>query len=154
MLFGGFPVNLVPKSSWGQSLARLLPEETWQAIRRREIEGAGHRCEVCGRRQSKGLHCHEVWEYDDELHIQTLSCYAVLCERCHLVFHFGYAQTQGLADETLAWAARVAKKSVRQIEEELEEVYRDWVKRSAVPKWRIDVSCESLCSENILVIRR
>ena len=39
-------------------------------------------CKVKG-----GLHCHEIWEYDDENHIQKLKGFIALCVDCHQVKH-------------------------------------------------------------------
>ncbi len=39
------------------------------------------------------LECHEVFEYEDEAHVQRLSSLAALCTRCHQVKHWNWAMT-------------------------------------------------------------
>lgn len=34
---------------------------------------------------------HEIWEYDDEKHIQKLVGFHLLCEKCHWIKHLGLA---------------------------------------------------------------
>ncbi len=36
---------------------------------------------------SQGLHCHEVWDYDDGLQVATLVGLRALCASCHAVVH-------------------------------------------------------------------
>jgi hypothetical protein len=44
-----------------------------------------------------GLHCHEIWEYDDENHIQKLKGFIALCVACHEVKHL--MRSRLMADE-------------------------------------------------------
>jgi hypothetical protein len=37
------------------------------------------------------LHCHEIWHYDDEHHVQKLTGFIALCEMCHHCKHIGLA---------------------------------------------------------------
>jgi hypothetical protein len=43
------------------------------------------------------LECHELWEYDDQRHIQKLLGFISLCSYCHSIKHMGH--TKVLADE-------------------------------------------------------
>jgi hypothetical protein len=57
-------------------------------------ERANHRCEICGasgKDQNRKHHveAHEVWEYDDVTHTQTLVDLQALCPRGHMVKHYG-----------------------------------------------------------------
>lgn len=131
MRFGRFEISLVPGSSWGQSLAKMLPRSVWNTIRSREVKRANYHCEVCGCEMNKGLHCHELWEYDEQSYVQRLVGYAVLCPQCHEVFHFGRANAIGRAEEALAWAAKVSGKDRVEIIRELDKVFDDWERRSA-----------------------
>jgi hypothetical protein len=84
------PIELVPASAWGQNLRALLPEPEWQALRRRVVTNAAGRCMICGAR-SRRLHCHEVWQWDDERHVQRLLGCQARCALCHHVAHIGLA---------------------------------------------------------------
>ena len=81
--------ELVPRTSWYDNLRNLMAREDWDALRRRVYARYGHRCATCG--ADARLHCHEIWEYDDEHHVQALRGFVALCEMCHHVKHLGLA---------------------------------------------------------------
>lgn len=37
------------------------------------------------------MNCHEIWEYDDQRHIQKLVSLIALCDLCHHIKHLGRA---------------------------------------------------------------
>ena len=142
---GPFDATLVPSSSWFKSLANVLDKETWKRIRRRELRRAGYKCEICGYR-GKGLHCHEIWEYDDEKKIQRLVGYKILCERCHLAHHLGFAQVTGKLESTVKWICKIANLDEEEVWRLVEEAFREWVERSKY-KWDINYSYEPSIKE-------
>lgn len=77
-----------PHSTWGVTLASLLPEKEWNKIRFECYREADYKCEICGN-VNEQLHCHEVWGFDDRKKIQRLSTLLCLCRTCHDVKHFG-----------------------------------------------------------------
>ena len=84
------PVLSIPISSWGISLANLLPKEDWDKIRKKVLKAADYRCEICGRNDLP-LHCHEVWVF--HYSEQRLTKFLCLCRLCHdAVHYFGTTQ--------------------------------------------------------------
>lgn len=81
-------LELIPESTWGKSLAQLLPKEVWDDLRREVYAAFGHKCAICGT-ADKQLHCHEVWGFDDKKHIQRLVGFKCLCVDCHDIKHWG-----------------------------------------------------------------
>lgn len=81
-------IEPIPESTWGMSLAHLLPQEIWDILRREVYEGFHHTCAICGA-QDKQLHCHEKWTYDDRKRIQKLLGFQCLCVDCHNIKHWG-----------------------------------------------------------------
>jgi len=81
-------IEPVPISTWGRSLASLLPRKEWDTIRHKEYRKADFTCEVCGE-VSLSLHCHEKWKFEDKKAIQRFAGFEVCCELCHDVHHFG-----------------------------------------------------------------
>jgi hypothetical protein len=79
------PVEPTPAGSRLATLARLLPPQQWDRLRRRIYRKAGYRCRVCGRRGR--LHCHELWQYNQQTSYQWLRGFQALCEDCHNVKH-------------------------------------------------------------------
>jgi hypothetical protein len=82
-------IELVPASSWGQSLRNILPRKVWREIRQEVFKKSEYKCAIC--KSTTNLECHEVWDYDDTKHIQKLHGFLALCKSCHSVKHIGYA---------------------------------------------------------------
>ena len=141
---GPFDATLVPKSSWYKSLANLLDRETWNRIRERELRRAGYKCEICGY-SGKGLHCHEMWEYDDKKKVQKLVGYKILCERCHLAHHLGFATVSGRLEETVEWISEITGMKESEVWKLVDKAFKEWEERSKYT-WKIDYSYEPLFS--------
>jgi len=89
-------IELVPETSWYSNLRNRVGRDLWDKIRYQSYREAGYKCSVCGRGKAS-LYCHEVWEYDDDKHIQKLKGFVALCLACHMIKHIGYAGIQGEA---------------------------------------------------------
>lgn len=81
--------ELVPQPCWYSNMRKVLPAAAWDKLRKQVYAQYGYRCGICG--VSAKLHCHEIWEYDDIEHVQTLAGFIALCEWCHHVKHLGHA---------------------------------------------------------------
>ncbi|MFI5271986.1 MAG: HNH endonuclease [Ktedonobacterales bacterium] len=88
-------IELVPATSWGANVRDMLPREAWDRLRRQVYAASQHHCAICG--AAGRLHCHELWDYDDARHIQSLRGLVALCALCHAVKHIGH--TRLLADQ-------------------------------------------------------
>ena len=136
-------VELVPSSSWGDNLRSRLSRADWDRLRKQSYASANFRCEICnGVGTAQGynwpVECHEVWEYDDKNHTQTLVRLISLCPKCHLVKHIGRAQMDGKFDLALGhlkkvngWTDEAAKTHVR-------EAFNKWQARSRSP-WYLNL---------------
>lgn len=82
-------IELVPGTCWYANLRNVLTPKVWDTLRQEVFAESGHRCALCGARGR--LHCHEVWNYDDASHVQTLRGFLALCPQCHSVKHIGLA---------------------------------------------------------------
>ncbi len=83
-------IELIPESCWYNNLRTLLGQEKWRGIRRDALYKAGNKCQIC-EEETDDLHCHEIWDYDDKKHIQTLKGFIILCYMCHSIKHIGFA---------------------------------------------------------------
>ena len=81
-------IESIPESTWGVSLAQLLPQEVWDALRKEVYGGFNYTCAICGAKD-KQLHCHEKWKWDDKKHIQYFVGFQCLCVDCHNIKHWG-----------------------------------------------------------------
>ena len=66
-----------------------MPPSAWDKLRKQVYAQYDYRCGICG--ASARLQCHEIWQYDDKEHVQTLQGFIALCEWCHHVKHLGLA---------------------------------------------------------------
>lgn len=144
---GPFDVELVPKPNWGKKVSSILGDKKWWEIRKRELERAGHACEICGYRgKPPELVCHEVWKYDDLNLIQKLAGYKIICRKCNLIYHLGYAVSKGLRDDAVKHFSELMKVDIDQARALLSSRYgmlmSTWKERSK-HEWRIDISLET-----------
>jgi len=81
-------IEPIPESTWGISLANLLPPPVWNDLRKEVYEGFNYTCAIC-KATDKQLHCHERWSFDDKNRIQKLLGFQCLCVDCHSIRHWG-----------------------------------------------------------------
>ena len=81
--------ELVPSTFWYSNLRKVLSKEDWDSIRLQVYEHFKNKCALC--ETTGALHCHEIWRYDDTLHLQTLDGFYALCPWCHPIKHLCYA---------------------------------------------------------------
>lgn len=133
-------IELVPQTTWGDNLRSRLPPGKWDQLRKASYAAAGFRCEVCsGVGKTHPVECHEIWEYDDEKHVQYLLGLTSLCPTCHEVKHFGRARVIGRERQALehlmgvnGWSREVALAHV-------DAAFKTWRERSKY-SWTLDLS--------------
>ena len=134
-------VELVPATAWYKNVRSEVSKEEWDHIRKKCYKKAKHKCEVCsdtGKNQGyrHNVECHEIWEYDDKYHTQTLIGFIALCPRCHKVKHPGLAQINGELDIVFEQLMKVNGMTEKEAEEYLEECFNVWDERSQ-HKWSL-----------------
>ncbi len=137
-------IELVPKKCWFSNVRTTVKTKEWDKIRKISYENANMRCEIC---KSNGhiqgyrnfLECHEIWEYDDENHIQKLVGVISLCVMCHKVKHFGMARAMGYEQDCFDHLAKVNKWSQEEINLHIIESFEIYKKRSQF-EWSLDLS--------------
>ena len=101
-------IEYIPESTWGISLAKLLPPSIWDDLRREVYEGFNYACAVCGA-TDKQLHCHEKWGYDDKKKVQRLVGFQCLCVDCHSIKHWGRTVAVAHKNKDSSTLARLTK---------------------------------------------
>ena len=81
-------IEVVPKTLWKKNLHTTLKGKEWDRIRSAVYKKYSYTCSICGGRKTT-MHAHEVWLYDDDAHIQTLTGIMCLCSLCDRVKHIG-----------------------------------------------------------------
>lgn len=123
--------QLVPSTAWYTNLRSVLPN--WSEVSAK-VRSSGE-CAICGCK-TRVLHAHEVWKYNDILHIQSLDKIIPVCEDCHDTMHIGHASIEGRAQEALKHYAKVNGISMDIAEKEMVEAFNVWERRSQ-HKWKL-----------------
>jgi len=145
--------ELVPNTVWESSLHNLLPRKVWDKIRSEIIQQNGKKCQICGDTEGR-MNLHEIWEYDDEKHIQKLKGFILLCQMCHHVKHIGFAgilASQGRLDydSVIEHFCKVNQCARKDFESHEKKAFDLWRKRSQ-HQWKQDFGQykESIKDEN------
>ena len=133
-------IELVPKTAWDKNLRLSIPRKEWDKIRKESYAKANHKCAICG--ADGQLNCHEIWEYDDENHIQKLTGFIALCKSCHMIKHIGLAETwayEGRIDmeKLIRHFMKVNNVDFKEFENHRRESFELWKKRSE-ENWATD----------------
>jgi hypothetical protein len=134
-------IELVPKPLWGLSLHRLLPKETWNAIRNDFIATNGRKCGICGETEGT-MSLHEVWNYDDEKRVQKFEKFILLCGMCDHVKHMGLAgilAKEGKLDlgQVIEHFCKVNNCTREDLKKHMSATSETWKKRSKC-QWKQD----------------
>ena len=135
-------IELVPATAWGSNVRSKVKRARWDEIRKAQYHKASYRCEVCGgtgSRRNHALECHEVWDYNDETHVQKLVGLLALCPGCHSVKHFGLSQMMGKEIAATQHLMTVNGWIKSQVKEHLLKVCQTWEERSR-HEWTLDLS--------------
>ncbi len=133
-------IELVPSTCWFKNVRSQVSAADWDKLKKLTARAAGYRCEICGGRGPKWpVEAHEVWDYNDRTHMQTLTGLIALCPDCHSVKHIGLAVSRGREQPTLEHLARVNGWSVEDARLYMEVQFEVWSQRST-HNWTLDIS--------------
>ena len=131
-------IELVPRPCWGNNVRSQLTDVEWDVIRSMVYHLADNTCETCGK-QTTRLHAHEVWSYNEKTKVQKLVGLKALCARCHEVKHYGRADIMGRSAEAKKWLMKVNGWSEEKAGEHISEAFGDWMIRSEIKNWKLDI---------------
>lgn len=133
-------IELLPSTCWFSNVRDHVDQETWDRLRRQTYRDVNRRCAVCGGVGPKWpVECHEVWEYDDERHVQKLVGLTGLCPACHEVKHMGLANTRGRGDDARRHLVQVNGWTSSETEEYVADAFEVWRERSQ-HEWALDLT--------------
>jgi 5-methylcytosine-specific restriction endonuclease McrA len=132
----------VPKTSWYNNLRNQMSREDWDKTRKLTYEKFNNKCGICGSSGGQ-LNCHEIWEYDDSQHTQTLKGFIALCTMCHHVKHIGLAgilSDRGELDfdDVIKHFLKVNECKRSTFDKHNDEAFEIWRKRSLL-EWTVDL---------------
>lgn len=128
-------VEPIPITSRLAALAKLLPRQQWDKLRRAVYRRARYRCQICGR--TGRMYCHEIWHLNEQTGYQWLMGFEALCEDCHGVKHIIYVHDNPRRARLLEHFITVNSLTKEQAEEYLLATSR-WQKRINRKPWVIN----------------
>lgn len=132
-------VELVPRTSWGKNVRKIVSQDTWKALRISKLRES-RSCAICAsERFEDELHLHEVWDYDDSTKTQTLTSLILLCRFCHDAKHLGRAIKVGDGEEAMAHFCQVNGWPSDKAKSYFLSQLNTWRERSE-HEWELDVS--------------
>jgi len=138
-------IELVPQTCWFSNVRSEVSPANWNRLRKATAAAAGDKCEVCGGRGPKWpVECHEIWEYDDAAHRQTLRGLLALCPACHEVKHIGFANVRGRGNIAAKHLAAVNGWTLPAADKYIAEQFAVWERRSGY-QWTLDLSWLERC---------
>ncbi len=135
-------LHLVPESSFASNLRKQLGAR-WSALSRRIRGEHDWKCQLCGWKENRPsslfTHLHEVWEYNDDTHVQKLTGFECVCPDCHAVHHWGRSQISRKDMDVLTkHACRVNNCTEAEWDKHVEEASALWNTRSG-HQWKIEM---------------
>lgn len=137
-------IELVPSTCWFTNVRSEVSKAKWDKIRKKSYKAAGYKCEVCGdtgknQGHNHPVECHEIWEYNDQEHTQTLVGFVSLCPNCHKCKHPGLAGIRGELEIVFNQLMKVNGMTRGEAEDYLAAQSRIWNERSE-HQWELDIS--------------
>lgn len=137
-------IELVPRTAWYTNVRSNVTRSEWDVIRKKCYREANYICEICGDNgKNQGFNhpveCHEIWEYDDNKHRQTLVGFISLCPFCHKCKHVGLAQIKGEEHIVIQQLQKVNNISRKKAEKMIDQAFEIWQQRSEFD-WELDIS--------------
>ena len=134
-------IELVPETSWGNNIRKCVSQSNWDKIRKAAYAKYKYKCGIC---EAPGrLSCHEIWDYDDELHVQNLNGFIALCTMCHNIKHIGLsgilAQEGKLDFDKLIEHFKIVNGcNLKTYEKHYDDAFKKWNERSK-HEWHINL---------------
>lgn len=137
-------IELVPSTDFYSNVRSNVTQKEWDVIRKKSYEKASHKCEICGdvgtnQGVKHKVECHEIWEYNDESHIQKLIGLISLCPNCHKTKHVGLTQMKGEEGIVINQLMNVNGMTENEAVKYIDESFGVWEERSQYG-WELDIS--------------
>lgn len=137
-------VELVPSTCHFSNVRSTVTSAEWDKIRFISYAAADNKCEICGgdgkaQGYKHKVECHEIWDYDDVNHVQTLTGLISLCPTCHQVKHIGRAIAIGKQEVCFQQLAKINKWTEKEIQEHIVASFQLHKERSKF-QWTLDIS--------------
>lgn len=132
-------VELVPRTCWYSNVRSEVSRADWEICKQYVRERSGDKCEICGGQGRRWpVECHEIWDYNDQSHVQRLVDLIALCPACHEVKHFGRTEVVGRGRQAFEHLQKVNGWTHSETVDYLQNVNTIWEQRSR-HEWTLDI---------------
>lgn len=95
-----YKIELIPLTMHGKNARAVLPDTLWRVVCEITHKKYGWKCCECGAsRKTRGLECHERWEYSksklSKFGVMKMTGLLSLCHECHMGKHIKFAEMSG-----------------------------------------------------------
>jgi DNA polymerase III epsilon subunit-like protein len=135
-------IDLIPKKCWFKNVRSCIEPEDWNRLRKYIYARANYKCECCGINTIKNhtrIEAHERFEYDSDSKTQKLVRIIALCEKCHLVTHFGYAGVKGRREEAIEHFMKVRPQTKEELDKKIAVAFAIYRYRNTIT-WNLDLT--------------
>jgi hypothetical protein len=142
-------IELVPLPMQGYNVRSRISPNSWKSVctetHRKANAGAKHyTCEICHQTgKSQGfphpVECHEIWDYDDQNHIQKLTGLLTLCPLCHKAKHYGLSKKSGYEQRVRQHMLQVNNWTEHELNAHIAEAFC-LVKQRSQEYWTLDLT--------------
>ena len=139
-------LDLIPAKSWTQNVRGMISPANWELIRQKCFSRAGFHCEICG--SINKLQLHEIFDYNVETSVQTLTAFITLCYDCHMVKHFGMSNVLGRSYLALKHLMIVNKIDTEEASQYIEDSFTLWHLRNLIT-WNVNLNYAKIFLEEI-----
>jgi len=144
-------IDLLPKpvqnKTLFQRLSRKRSLEEWTKIKQELLRREGSRCYICGK-ETKHLHMHEFWHFDDATQTMRLEGIHHLCDLCQKVKRtdfwfftpYGKEQLKHLdinTQDIIKHYCKVNNCSIEEFNRNWRQAVETWQKRNE-KEWKLD----------------
>lgn len=130
-------IELVPRTCWFTNVRSQVSVSDWDILRKEAYKKHNYKCSIC---HMKGrMEAHEIWHYDDKNKIQKLFEITSVCNKCHQLYHLGFASINGNFNKCKTWLKKLNNWTEEEVEEYINIVFDIWNQRSNY-NWNLDLS--------------
>lgn len=141
-------IDLMPMGAWNNDFSKTLSKKDWDVLRKFCYKRADGICQICGYKTYE-LDAHEVWEFNNHKHTQTLKAIIGICKKCHGVIHFKNSDRLGYSEKAKEHFMKVNNASELEFANHLTQAVFDYEEKNKIYRWEIVADLEKFGGHGI-----
>lgn len=137
-------IELIPTTCHFSNVRTTVTKKDWDKIRFLTYKKANNKCEICGdvgknQGYNHNVECHEIWDYNDNTHVQKLVGLIALCPICHQAKHIGRVMAMKKHKNAFNQLMKINHWTIKEVETHILESFELHRERSK-HQWTLDLS--------------